>query len=91
MAKIKTMIAAGGLLAVTAVVFAGRPAFVGGLYADVGGTAVQIAGSFNTTNMVTSPTGSGQPAKISNQAGTQQYTLHSDNGLNAPLYLNPAY
>ncbi len=85
------MIAACGLLAVTAVVFAGRPAFVSGLYADISGSPVQIATSFNGTNMVNSPTGTGQPAKISNQAGTQQYTLHSDDGLNAPLYLNPSY
>lgn len=91
MRRIKTMIAACGLLAVTAIVFAGKPAFTAGLYADVNGTAVEIASGFNSTNMVSSPSGSGQQAKITNQAGNRQYPLHSDDGLSAPLYLNSAY
>ncbi len=85
------MAAALGLVAVTAVVFAGKPAFVSGLYADVAGSPVEIASGFNATNMVTSPAAGGQQARITNQSNTQQYPLHADDALNAPLYLNPSY
>jgi len=92
MKRIKPIFAACGLLAVTAVVFAGRPAFSNGVWADVGGSAIQLSTDF-TTNLSNSPGTGGNQATISNQGQTANYPLYSDASLSSgsKLYLNPSY
>ncbi|MBZ4189319.1 hypothetical protein LQ567_16180 [Niabella pedocola] len=90
MIRIKSLFVACGLLAVTAVVFAGKPRFVSGLYAYDGSQTVEIAGSYNTSNLVTTGGTGVQQAKITDRNGNS-FDLYADDMHSTPLYSSPSW